>query len=79
MTQKKIDTDLSQEVCRLLKDYLSQVSQSGLTSLSVAVYQTHATNFVRWIHGEFIPGQMLSKKRVKTLAAAGQARSPIIE
>lgn len=64
-----INSNLSQQVSRLLTEYLAHLRQSGLSSLSVAVYQTHARDFVKWLHGEFTPGGKLSKKRTKVAAS----------
>ncbi|WP_031530041.1 hypothetical protein [Dyadobacter crusticola] len=54
------------EINRLLADYLSEIQNSDLKPLSAQVYQVQSKNFVRWINGEFTPGEVKkSKKQAK--------------
>lgn len=52
----KTDDKHFEEINRLLKLYLKEVSESSLKPLSAQMYQTQSINFVRWIHGDFTPG-----------------------
>lgn len=44
------------EVESALKQYRDVVLKSELSPASQAIYIDHATNFVRWVKGEYIPG-----------------------
>lgn len=52
----KTDEKHFEEINRLLKLYLKEVSESNLKPLSAQMYQTQSINFVRWIQGDFTPG-----------------------
>ena len=53
----KTESVYLEEIKRLLTDYLHEIEKSDLKPLSAQVYQVQSINFVRWIKGEFIPGQ----------------------
>lgn len=53
----KTESIYSKEINRLLAEYLQEVEQSNLKPLSALIYQVQSNNFVRWIHGEFKPGE----------------------
>jgi len=55
------------EINRLLADYLQEIEKSDLKPLSAMVYQVQSKNFVRWINGEFTPGEV-KKKTLKDRA-----------
>jgi hypothetical protein len=44
------------EIESALKEYGDAVLASDLSATSQGIYIDHATNFVRWIKGEFQPG-----------------------
>lgn len=44
------------EIESALKSYGDAVLASDLSTSSQGIYLDHATNFVRWIKGEFQPG-----------------------
>jgi hypothetical protein len=50
-----------EEINRLLAEYLKEVEESDLKPLSAQVYQVQSKNFVRWINGEFTPGEVKKK------------------
>lgn len=52
------------EINRLLADYLLEIEKSDLKPLSAQVYQVQSKNFVRWINGEFTPGEVKKSKRL---------------
>jgi hypothetical protein len=52
------------EINRLLADYLLEIENSDLKPLSAQVYQVQSKNFVRWINGEFTPGEVKKSKRL---------------
>jgi len=52
-----------QEINRLLADYLQEIQNSDLKPLSAQVYQVQSKNFVRWINGEFTPGDVKRSKK----------------
>lgn len=49
------------EINRLLADYLKEIDESDLKPLSAQVYKVQSKNFVRWINGEFTPGEVKKK------------------
>ncbi|MCE7041326.1 hypothetical protein [Dyadobacter sp. CY312] len=49
------------EINRLLENYLKEIENSNLKPLSAMVYQVQSKNFVRWINGEFTPGEVKKK------------------
>ncbi len=49
------------EIDRLLEEYLNEIENSDLKPLSAQVYKVQSKNFVRWIHGEFSPGEVKKK------------------
>jgi hypothetical protein len=63
----KTKIEYLEEIKRLLKEYLTDVDNSGLSPLSAKIYQTQAVNFVKWIEGGFDPGwkkrQLLISRR----------------
>jgi hypothetical protein len=57
----KTDIIYINEINRLLADYLEEIEKSDLKPLSAMVYQVQSKNFVRWINGEFTPGEVKKK------------------
>lgn len=57
----KTSTVHLEEINRLLLDYLEEIEKSDLKPLSAQVYQVQSKNFVRWINGEFKPGEVKKK------------------
>lgn len=60
-----------EEINRLLADYLQEIENSDLKPLSAQVYQVQSKNFVRWINGEFTPGEVKKSKRQAQEKAEG--------
>lgn len=60
----KTESIYLEEINRLLAGYLKEIQQSDLKPLSAQVYQVQSKNFVRWINGEFVPGEV-KKKNMK--------------
>jgi len=60
-----------EEIKRLLADYLQEIENSDLKPLSAQVYQVQSKNFVRWINGEFTPGEVKKSKRQAQERAEG--------
>lgn len=44
------------EVRTLLRQYCAECERADLKDLTKQTYTLHATNFVRWIAGDFKPG-----------------------
>ena len=61
----KTQSKYLEEINRLLGDYLKEIEQSDLKPLSAQVYQVQSKNFVRWINGEFSPGQVKKAKKAQ--------------
>ena len=62
------------EIESALKQYGDAVLASDLSETSQGIYIVHATNFVRWIKGEFQPGAYKNPyalKRKKDLVVHG--------
>ena len=59
----KTQSKYLEEINRLLADYLLEIKNSDLKPLSAQVYQVQSKNFVRWINGEFTPGEVKKSKR----------------
>jgi hypothetical protein len=57
----KTESIYLEEINRLLADYLKEIENSTLKPLSAQVYQVQSKNFVRWINGEFVPGEVKKK------------------
>lgn len=51
-----LSTSMLSEIESALKQYGDAVLASDLSATSQGIYIDHATNFVRWIKGEFQPG-----------------------
>ena len=60
-----------EEINRLLADYLKEIENSDLKPLSAQVYQVQSKNFVRWINGDFKPGEVKKSKREAQERAQG--------
>jgi hypothetical protein len=65
-----LSSSLLSEIDSALKEYCSVVLASDLSAASQAIYIDYATNFVRWMKGEFAPGSrvnpfLLEKKPIK--------------
>lgn len=48
------------EINAALKEYCGVVLASELSASSQAIYVDHASNFVRWLKGEFDPGSRVN-------------------
>ncbi len=59
----KTQSKYLEEINRLLADYLLEIENSDLKPLSAQVYQVQSKNFVRWINGEFTPGEVKKSKK----------------
>ena len=59
----KTQSKYLEEINRLLADYLLEIEKSDLKPLSAQVYQVQSKNFVRWINGEFTPGEVKKAKK----------------
>ncbi len=60
----KTQSKYLEEINRLLADYLLEIEKSDLKPLSAQVYQVQSKNFVRWINGEFTPGEVKKAKKL---------------
>jgi hypothetical protein len=62
----KTTTVTLQEIDRLLAEYEKEIHdayQNGLLAENtVKTYLLHSCNFVKWCHGEFIPGSRNAKE-----------------
>ena len=45
-----------------LRDYKAEVKNSSLSPTTKDTYVLHATNFVRWLNGDFQPGGGRSRR-----------------
>jgi len=54
----KLSISTLSEIESALKEYGDAVLASDLSATSQGIYIDHATNFVRWIKGEFQPGSL---------------------
>jgi len=61
----KTQSKYLEEINRLLADYLLEIEKSDLKPLSAQVYQVQSKNFVRWINGEFTPGEVKKSKKTQ--------------
>jgi hypothetical protein len=52
----KISAEALREVEAALKKYVDEVISADLSDWSKDSYAYHATNFVRWLTGDFKPG-----------------------
>lgn len=57
----KVDRDTLSEIERLLEEYEIEVERKRrdgiLAEQTASTYILHATNFVRWCKGDFVPGE----------------------
>lgn len=53
----QIPAESLRQVIAALKRYEREVEQSKLSPTTKRTYILHATNFVRWLKGEFTPGR----------------------
>lgn len=56
----KISPAAYHEVSAALKQYTNEVAGTCLRDTSKATYLLHAGNFVRWIAGDFAPGERVA-------------------
>jgi len=59
----KANTKLTEEINRLMSLYISEIEASNLKPLTANMYITHTQNFIRWIEGDFNPGERAGKKK----------------
>ncbi|OJV13996.1 MAG: hypothetical protein BGO21_20465 [Dyadobacter sp. 50-39] len=53
----RTNLDILTEIRQLHKKYITEIDTSDLKPLSAKIYKTHSENFIRWIEGDFQPGQ----------------------
>ena len=51
------------EIERALNRYVEKVDSTNLTDNSKWTYIEHATNFVRWLRGDFEPGSGVEQRQ----------------
>ena len=51
------------EVDAALERYFQEVAAKQLALTTKATYKLHASNFVRWLHGDFEPGVNVRGRR----------------
>ena len=68
----RISTEALREVEAALKKYVDEVIVADLSDWSKDVYSYHATNFVRWLTGEFNPGSRSAPYAVKNQSRSSQ-------
>ncbi|SEI92529.1 hypothetical protein SAMN04487995_2577 [Dyadobacter koreensis] len=61
----KTNQEIAEEINRLMSLYINEVESSNLKPLTANMYITHTQNFIRWIEGDFNPGERASKKNSK--------------
>jgi hypothetical protein len=59
----QVSSDGLREVRDALERYEREVHRAPMTDSSKKTYLVHATNFVRWLAGDFEPGGTLRAKR----------------
>ena len=59
MTAEQISPGALTEVKAALTRYRAKIKDSALADNTQHTYLLHATNFVRWLEGEFEPGGTL--------------------
>jgi hypothetical protein len=64
--QKPISPSTLAEIESALKDYCSDVLSTDLTPYTQNLYIDNATNFVRWLRGEFHPGARKNPYQART-------------
>lgn len=62
------DRPFLETVDALMRKYADQVSSAELSESSKSIYIDFANCFVRWIHGDFLPGKVGAWKRPKYAA-----------
>lgn len=45
--------------------YVNEVEASGIKPLSVKIYNSQSLNFVRWVAGDFVPGDKAKQINAK--------------
>jgi len=63
----KTKQELVDEINRLMSLYTVEIESSDLKPLTANMYLTHTQNFIRWIEGDFVPGERASKKNSKAV------------
>lgn len=63
----KTNLELAEEINRLMNLYINEIESSNLKPLTANMYITHTQNFIRWIEGNFVPGERAGKKTIKAV------------
>lgn len=58
---RQIPPESLQDVVAALKRYKREVEQSKLKPSTKRTYLLHASNFVRWLQGDFSPGRFVGQ------------------
>jgi hypothetical protein len=61
-----ISSSTLKEIDAALKEYCKEVLASELSAASQSIYIDHASNFVRWMNGDFDPGSRANPRPLKT-------------
>ena len=56
-------TETLAEIDAALERYLQEVDAKPLAFTTKVTYKLHASNFVRWLHGDFEPGGNVQRRR----------------
>ena len=57
MSERKVSSRALCEIEAALKEYENEVNATNLAKNSKETYLSHANHFVRWLKGEFEPGE----------------------
>ena len=58
-----IKSETLAEIDAALERYFREVESKQLALTTKATYKLHASNFVRWLHGDFEPGVNVRGRR----------------
>lgn len=58
--QLKADTQTTYTLEKLVEQWESAVRESALTPSSKHTYELHVRHFLKWVKGDFTPGERLS-------------------
>ncbi len=76
IAMSKLTRDCLEELESLLRDYIIEVGESGLTSSIKRTYIRHASTFVRWVSDDFTPGERASTSSRKRFADSRNPTAP---
>ena len=57
MSKQQIDTRILEIIKAALREYVEEVEGTTLTCKTKKTYIRHAETFVRWMAGDFTPGE----------------------